>query len=363
MRVLDRYLAREIAAAWAAVTVVLWLILVVNRLVRYLGEAAAGELPARAVLTLIGLKGLSYLALLMPVGLYLGALLALGRLNRERELVVMAACGAGPARLYRPLLAVALLAAALGGALSLWVAPWAAARGYEVQARAEREAETRVLRPGVFQASRVGRRVLYVEAVRPDGTLVAPFAYAEGPQGVTVVTAGRAREVTDPASGDRYLEFEAGWRYEGVPGSARLRVARFERHGLRIRAAPPRARAKHDALPTRVLLERGTPRDWAELHWRLAVPVSAVVLALLALPLARGNPRRPRAWRIALALALYLAYANLLTVGQVWVEKGLVPARLGMAWVHALMLGAAALLIAWEQGMLRLARPAREARA
>ncbi len=363
MRVLDRYLAREIAAAWGAVTVVLWLVLVANRLVRFLGEAAAGELPAGAVLVLIGLKGLSYLALLVPVGLYLGALLALERLNRERELVVMAACGAGPARLYRPLLAVALLAAALGGALSLWVAPWAAARGYEVQARAEQAADGRMLRPGVFQASRVGHRVLYVEEARPDGTLVAPFAYAEGPRGVTVVTAGRAREVTDPASGDRYLEFEAGWRYEGEPGGAGFRITRFERHGLRVRAAPPRARAKHDALPTRLLLERGSPRDWAELHGRLAVPVSAVVLALLALPLARGNPRRPRAWRIALALALYLAYANLLTVGEVWVEKGLMPARLGMAWVHALMLGAAALLLAWDQGLLRAPRGARRAGA
>jgi len=109
--VLDRYLAREIVAGWAAVTSVLWLILLVNRLVRFLGEAASGALPAGRLLELIGLKAISYLALLVPVGLFLGALLALGRLNQERELVVMAACGAGPARLYRPLMAAALVAA------------------------------------------------------------------------------------------------------------------------------------------------------------------------------------------------------------------------------------------------------------
>ncbi len=358
MSVIDRYLVRQIASAWLAVTAVLWLILVVNRLVRYLGEAASGDLPGGAVLALIGLKGLGYLALLVPVGLYLGALLALTRLNQERELVVMAACGAGPARLYRPLLMAAALAAAIGGALSLWVAPWAAARGYEIRAEAERAADTRVLRPGVFQGSRLGRRVFYVEAVGPDGALLNPFAYAEGREGIVVVSAARARERTDPATGDRYLEFESGWRYEGRPGAADFRVLRYVRHGVRIRAAPVAVRAKHDAVPTATLLARGAPRDWAELHWRLAVPFSAFVLALIVLPLARGNPRRPRGWRIGAALALYLAYANLLTVGEVWTEKGLVPPWLGMGWVHGLMLAVAGALLAWERGLGRRRRPA-----
>ena len=137
LRVLDRYLLREVLASWLAVTLVLWAIVMVNRLVRYLGEAAAGEIPASVIMTLLGLKSVSYLTTLLPLALFLGVLLALGRLYRDSEMVALAACGVGPATLYRPLLLLAGLVAVLLALLALEVAPRTAALGYELRAQAE----------------------------------------------------------------------------------------------------------------------------------------------------------------------------------------------------------------------------------
>jgi lipopolysaccharide export system permease protein len=82
---LDRYLLREVAQTFVAVTVVLLMVLLSNQLARVLGQAAQGGFPASAVARLIGLTTLQQLPLLVPIGLFLGIVLALGRLYHESE--------------------------------------------------------------------------------------------------------------------------------------------------------------------------------------------------------------------------------------------------------------------------------------
>ena len=63
------------------------------------------------------------------------------------------------------------------------------------------------------------------------------------------------------------------------------------------------------------------PRDRAELSWRTAVPVMAVVLMLLAVPLSKLRPRQGRFARVGLAVLVYFVYSNLLAAVRVWIEK------------------------------------------
>src|SRR4030095_3129799 len=139
-RILDRYLLREVLGASFAVTLLLMLILVCSRSARVLGEAAAGELPRDAVLTLLGLTSVYYLLILAPFGLFLGVMLALGRLYRDSEMTAISACGIGPVRLLRPLLMLAGLVAALLAWLALDIAPWAAGQALLTKRLAQRDA-------------------------------------------------------------------------------------------------------------------------------------------------------------------------------------------------------------------------------
>ena len=356
--VLDRYLLREVIANWLAVMLVLWAIVVVNRLVRYLGEAAAGELAGGMLLTLIGLKSVAYLATLVPLSLFLGAVLAFGRLYRDSEMSALAACGVGYRELYRPLL---ILAGTVTGGLlvlTLLVVPRTAGLAYQVEADARHRATLEAVSAGRFQEARGGRIVLYAREVAAEaGYLKQVFVRNLQVDPPMLVTAERARPERDPETGVRYLVLEDGERYQGFPGDPAFRVLAFERHGIRMDGTgPAEVRLKHDAVPTAELLTGGATRDRAELQWRLALPVAVPVLLILAVPLARSTPRQGRYARLFLAILLFIIYYNLLGTARLWLERGQLPAAVGLWWVHLLPLAAAG----W---LARQGRPRRRAAA
>src|SRR5713226_7652960 len=126
--ILQRYLLREAAAAWVAVTVALLAIMLATRFARYLAVAASGKLPKELLLQVVALSSMQYLMVLIPVSLLLAIMLSLGRLYKDQEMTAMTACGIGSARLYRPFLVLAVLLALAGGALSFVIGPWAGRR-------------------------------------------------------------------------------------------------------------------------------------------------------------------------------------------------------------------------------------------
>lgn len=352
--IIDRYLVKEVAQTLLAVTVVLLLIVVSNRLIDYLGDAAEGKLPGNVVFTLLGLKAVIYFGLLIPLALYLGIMLGLGRLYRDSEMAALAACGVGTARIYRALLWLGVPLIALLGALTLYVGPKAAELGYEIQDRAMKTLELSVLSPGRFRESSDRRHILYVEQLSPDRRSVQNiFAHTLTDDGrYGIISAEQAYQYVDPRSGDRFVVLTNGYRYEGVPGQADFRVVRFEKHGVRVEESKGgEVRYKRDARPTAALWESAELSDKAELQWRLSVPLSAAVLAFLAVPLARASPREGRYGRLFVAVVAYIVYVNLLSVAQVWVERGTVPAYVGLWWVHGLMFVVTAALLARQTGL------------
>ena len=77
--------------------------------------------------------------------------------------------------------------------------------------------------------------------------------------------------------------------------------------------------------------------DRAELHWRLSFPLSLFVLGVLAIPLSRTAPREGRYARLGTALFIYLIYTGWLSIGRVWVERGIVSELVGLWWIHGIV--------------------------
>jgi lipopolysaccharide export system permease protein len=86
------------------------------------------------------------------------------------------------------------------------------------------------------------------------------------------------------------------------------------------------------------LLRDLTPPSLAELSWRLGLPASALVLALLAIPLSFVNPRAGRSMNLMLALLIYMTYSNLLSITQASIAQSRIPPAMGLLGVHAVML-------------------------
>lgn len=361
VKILERYLIREVLAAWAAVTVVLLLILISSYMGRFLADIAAGEVPGDLLLSLLALKTVGALGLLLPASLFLAAMLALGRLYRDSEMVVMSACGLGPGRLYRALAMLGVPACLGLAAISLWLAPQAAATGQALRDDASRDAQVATLQPGRFQPISGGRTV-YIGATGDEARRFRQVLVIGGEGGtVDVVTAERGTYYPDQGEAGRYLVLEAGHRAVGQPGRADFQLLEFARNTVRLPPLEdPAGTLPLEALPTMQLLDEDSPTARAELHWRLATPLSVLVLLLLAVPAARIAPRESRYSKLILGFLVYLTYANLLGLGRVWIEQERLPWGAGLWWAHALF---GALALTWVASQYRRRRPPREAPA
>ena len=342
LRILDRYLLREAIYGWLAITLVLWFVLITNRLVRHLARAAAGELPADVILALLAVKTFWFLVYIMPFSLALGIVMALGRMHRDNEMAVLAACGVGPARLYRPLMAMGLVLALLLGWLALSVSPDVSAYGARLEKKARQVADVSLLVAGRFNSIRGGRMTFYAEGLARQRTLMESlFVYvrAEPHKGrpPQVMVAESAYRMTDPDTGDNYVVFVNGTRYEGTPGKADYRVMDFREQGVRIEIEDRAGFVAHEStVPTAVLMDSDNTSHIAELQWRLSVPITVLVLLLLSVPLGSAAPRQGKHGGMVVAVLVFLTYYNLLGMARSWVEQGIIPPQIGLWCVHLL---------------------------
>ncbi len=345
---LDRYLLREVAWTFVAVTGVLLVVLLSNQFAKVLGLAAQNDFPAGIVVTLIGLTTLQQLTVLVPIGLFLGIVLALGRLYHESEMTAMAACGVGPLNVYRAIVLLTAVVAVLLAVLSFRVVPAAWQKSVELRVAATRAAQFGALEPGRFRSFAGGDAVFYASRVDESGELFDVFVQRNVGDRIEVAMAERAvqRGAGQP---EQMFVLYNGRRYEGVPGAPDWRIVEFREHGIPVRLQDTRAaKNKSEMKTTAALLASGAPRDRAELAWRTAVPLMAVVLMVLAVPVARLRPRQGRFARMGLAVLAYFVYSNLLAAARVWIEKDAPAGQLGLWWVHALPLALAAWLV-WRE--------------
>ncbi len=355
LRILDRYLFREIATSWIAVTLVLSLILLTNQFARVLGDVAKGRLPKDAAMEFIGLSATQYLTILIPVGLYLAVMLALGRLYRDSEMPAMAACRIGPIGIYRPLLWLLLPLTAGVAWLAIDLGPRAMHAMDRIGAEARREVDLASIEPGRFTTFGPENAVVYGERIAEGGAMENVFLQRRGPTGrVEVVVAERGEQVNTDDPDTRLLVLRNGRRYEGIPGTTQFRVVEFAEHGIPYRLPsldPPDPRPR--AMPIDALVASSRPEHVAELQWRIGVPVSMVLLAMLAVPLARSRPRAGRYGRLTLAVLVFIVYFNLLSAAKAWIEQGRLPPELGLWWVHGGVLAFTLSLLAVQNAVFR----------
>jgi lipopolysaccharide export system permease protein len=325
---------------------VLLVILLTNQVARVLDRAAENQYPRGVVLELIGLSALQNLAVLLPVGLLLGVVLAFGRMYHDSEMAAALSCGVGPSRIYGPILALTAVVTALLAWLTLWVSPGAAARVYDLRNEAARAGQFSVIAPGKFRSFGGGSTVLYAESAAPDGSLERVFVKRNRGNRYEIAVARRARHEISADGSLHTMTLYDGERYEGIPGRAQFRIVRFRENVIpvRIPELDPGA-TRLEAAPTSQLLASGELEQRAELHWRVALPVMAVALTLLAIPLSRLRPRQGRYSRVWVAIAIYIVYISLASAAKVWIERGTLPEALGLWWVHAVLVALTLLVI------------------
>ncbi len=353
-----RALLREFGQFATGVFLALFLIALTTRLVRLLGQAAGGKIPSDAVVAFLGFFALNALPVLLSLTLFITVLLSVTRSYRDSEMVIWFSSGLSLAAWIRPVLWFALPLVAVIAALTLVIAPWTVQMAEKYRSQVDARDDVSRVDPGVFGESRSRDRVFFVESVAGDRSAVQNVFINSVQHGRNGVMFSQKGVVETAPNGDRYIVLLDGRRYEGVPGEAEYRVMEFQRYAARIESATGEDPAPtHKSLSTLALLQNPSDINRAELLWRIGVPLSALILALLAVPMSFVNPRAGRSVNLLFALLTYLVYSNLLTVSQARVAQGTLDFSIGWWLVHAVMSAAVVVLFIQRTTLRRLRFP------
>ncbi len=350
--ILDRYLWREFSLYLLAVTSILWLIFVATRFARYLAQAAVGNLPSDVIFTLLGYSSLGAFSLLLPMSTFFAVMLALGRMNADSELTVIASCGVANTRLIRNVLVFSGTTAVIVGLLAFTWVPDALSNRYELEQRARLSADTTGLIAGTFKESRNGEWTFYSQNMSDDKiSMENIFIKIDRKNHRPIIfRAERGRFDIEPSTGDKYLVLEDGYRYEGQAGDLDFTIINYASHNILIeKAKQQQIKESQKALPSSLLWQRGRISDFAELQWRAASVIMTVILSLIAIILAKVAPRQGRYAGFFPAILIYIIYSNLLGVSKAWITKGLIAPWIGAIWVHLLMILVLLVLANWSK--------------
>ncbi|MBZ6068123.1 LPS export ABC transporter permease LptF [Aeromonas schubertii] len=329
-----RYLFKETLKTQLAVLFVLLLIFVSQQFIKIISDAAEGSVPTQLVSTLLWLNLPNMALLMLPISLFLAILFAHGRFYAESELTVMHAVGFSHRFVMRNAMILALVTALVAVANTLWVAPYAKEREYQVMDQFKSDPGVSLLQEGRFLELDKGRSVAYIQELNGRGTELGKvflLQHGEGSTPPSLVVADTG-EITIDKEGLQWLTLKDGTRYEGNFSGKAFRISDFGSYGVVIRQRDlETSQRKSSAKSTDELLRGDLDNElMAELQWRLSLPLSIPVLTFLVVPLARVNPRQGRYAKLLPSILLYLSYFLLLSAGRSAIASGSLPHWPGM---------------------------------
>ncbi len=302
--------------------------------------ASKGIIPNDSILTILVFSLLKYLPILLTLTLFLTILLTLSRWFKDSEMMIWFSSGLGLTSFIRPILFFSLPIILLIGFLSLYLSPWATQKSEEYKAGLKNRDELATISPGSFKESKSKDRVFYVEGFGDLGSKVKNvFVQSEqnGKLGIIVSNEGsRVSTNTD----DEYIVLKKGKRYEVNHENNHFTEIKFSDYGFLVeKKLPPIIDVNQvEAMPTLLLLLTKGNREIAEFVWRVSLPISGIVLIILAIPLSFINPRSGRSVNIVIAIMIFAIYNNLMGVTQSYINLGKLNPYIGGSIVHLFIL-------------------------
>ena len=354
MKILDRYVALELAAPFAISVGVLVFFLVIDRVYELTDLVITKHVPFQLVLSLLLFLLPPLLSLTLPVALLLAVLIVCGRLGGDLEVAALKASGVGPLRLLRPFLVVGLLVSVLTGWLTLVVNPWASAafqrRLFEVlQSQAVTAIQERTF-SGAFPGL-----ALYVEEVSPSQVALRGILASDdrNPGLSRIIVAREGRLLSNEEQRRLTLRFLDGAIAESdAEDPRRFRYTSFRLYDMNVPVAALPSAAGREGKPEKemglgqlVATARSAGRDqgraapyWVELHKRFALPAAALVFVLVGFPLGVRSHRGGRAAALASSFAVVVSYYILSTSLEGPALNGRLPPGLAI-WLPDLLFG------------------------
>jgi lipopolysaccharide export system permease protein len=334
--VLDRMIAADLFKTMMSVWSVIVVIIVSRKFIKILDQAISGQISNDALLKILGLKTIVVGVSFLPAATFMAVLMVLGRMYRDQEMSALQSAGAGAGAIYRAVFqfVIPLSLAAVG--LSLYAAPWAEATTENLLSKDRKTADIRGIAPGKFSEYSHGDLVFYVEDIGKDKTMHKVFVQHRQNNGALAIVNAETGRLEDLRDG-RYMVLKQGERIQGRPGELNYVIEEFNEYAVRIDNQEALVRDLREAVPSNLLWVSDKLPDIAELQRRFSIPLGALLLSFIAVPLAQLSPRGGVYGNILTGFLIFFIYGNLERVSHGWVMKAVIPPWLGPFSVYGLL--------------------------
>jgi lipopolysaccharide export system permease protein len=322
----------DLIKTFSAILLVLVIIIVSQKFIKVLAQALEGNIANDTVFMLLGLKTVIVTSSFLPAAIFMSVLIVLGRMYQEQEIAAIASAGCGIFSLYRGIFMLMIPLTVIAMALSMFAAPWAEETSQELMHEDKQSADIRGISAGGFSEYSNGELIFYTEKIDTDGLMHHVFVQNLQGDKTGLVNADFGRLKMLP--GGLYLVLENGERLLGIAGQKDFLLETFQEYAVLIEKKATVLNLNSQSIPTRELLSSSGLREIAEFQSRLNTPLGVLLLAFLAVPLAKVSPRGGIYSSVFIAFGIYFVYGNLQRLTFSWVVNEVMPTWLGYFWLN-----------------------------
>ncbi|HEY7139204.1 MAG TPA: LPS export ABC transporter permease LptF [Methylomirabilota bacterium] len=360
MRILDRYVWKELVTPFGLGLLIFTFLLLIDRIFDLTDLIINKGVPVHLVLLMLVYIAPAILVLTIPIGFLLAILVAFGRLSADMEVVALKACGVSPVRLLWPVVVFGLGVTGLTAYLMIDAVPKSNYAFKSLVFEIVRTQATIGLKERVFNDT-FGNFVIYVDEIGTDQVALRNVFVSDErkPEEQRFITAREGRLLSDEVNRRITLRLLNGSIHETSPNALqKYRELSFRLYDITLVLENPLTKqggapkgdremslAELRQASVKAIELKGNPNPYlVEIHKKFAIPTACLVFSFLGVPLGIRAHRGGRMGSFVALLPIVLFYYFGLTLGENIGDYGRIPPWLAM-WAPNIIVGTIALYL------------------
>jgi len=339
MKILEKYLLKEILGSFLSVFLIFMVILSSNTMLRLIEEASTGTFPTYLLFPVIFVKITQYSIYIIPISLFFGIIIALGKFYNSNEMAVISSSGQSIFDIAAIINKIVIPSFFIVALFSLYITPSATEYRSKLEHRLNSEERIEEIKPGRFTSSQNGKATFFVESLDKD--ILNKIFFSSSDERGSKVENSKSATYYKNQNNQRFILLKNGTIIETLTSiDTNTTITQYKEHGLMLgKAAISFESDDLEEQSTYDLFMSNSLASRAELQARLMFPLATLILGFLAIPISYSSPRKGRYDKIFLGALVYFSYFIAMSVTKKMFLLELTPNFLGLWWLHLVMIG------------------------
>jgi len=345
--IISRYLLRNLALFFLAITFVIGLLVFGNQFVLTVQESVEHGIPFAELMPLVGFNMLRDIPIILTLSFFLSIIITISQFYKNSEAVVMNSIGLGDKGFINIIQPIVIFLFLIVFFLTIFAVPWAKQHKSLAEDETINASEFSFISEGKFESFKDGEIVFYAsDSSKLDSAgeqnMEEIFIYSSDNENPIIVFASEATKYIDIKTKSTYLRLKDGVRYEGLPSSNNIKILDFEAYDLEIVSGEVIKSisnfSKIEEKNSVDLLVEGGLLANAEMQWRFSQPISILILSVFGVFLGKSSPRSGKGVNLIIGLVVFMLYNNGLLLAKTSIENGQLSPIIGMWAIHLFLI-------------------------